>query len=72
MGTRVRLVDEPGMERDLHSKALVSTNFKALAASRARLRDAQDLTHLKRDLNRVQDDIHEIKLLLSKMLKGKE
>jgi len=60
----LRIKDDSTVLRDAYSKALVSTDMKALMASRRRLKEQMDMNHLQTDLNSMKAEIQELKKLI--------
>jgi hypothetical protein len=66
-----KLADDPTLERDPVSKALVSNDFKALQATRNKIKERLDVNRLQTDLNNVKGELAEIKSMLAALVKGK-
>lgn len=64
--TRVK-TENPNLERDIHSKALLNSDSKALEAYKKQKKAQR--THEQR-LNKLEEDLAEIKALLKKALNG--
>lgn len=67
----LKKTEDPSLERDMYSKALVSSDARALHASRQKLKERIDVGRLQKDLNSVQQDLAEIKQMLASIVKGK-
>jgi len=66
-----KLADDPTLERDPISKALLSNDFKALQAARNKIKERLDVQRLQKDLNSVKDELSEIKAMLAVLTRGK-
>lgn len=66
-----KLSDDPTLERDPYSKAIVSNDTKALHASRQKIKERVDFKRLQNDLNTVRTEISELKALIKTLVEGK-
>ena len=66
-----KLADDPTLERDPVSKALLSNDLRALHAARSKIKERLDTQRLQKDLNSVKDELSEIKAMLAMLTKGK-
>lgn len=60
--------DQPGYCRDLGSGAIVSTDSDALRAYKLKKQKAQELNELKEKQESIEQDVNEIKSMLTKIL----
>ena len=72
MGEKVQ-IDGENLVRDIHSKALLSTNYDELAAHRQRravmLQQKSENDRLREEINTIKQEFAEVKELLQLMLK---
>jgi hypothetical protein len=67
----IKKTEDPTLDRDMYSKALLSTDARALQASRTKMKERLDVQRLQKDLNTVQGDIAAIKQMLTALVKDK-
>jgi hypothetical protein len=72
MGEKVQ-IDGENLVRDIHSKAILSTNYDELAAHRQRravmLQQKSENDRLREEINTIKQEFAEVKELLQLMLK---
>lgn len=65
---RIALADTKRFERDVDSKALVSTDKVGLGAYKIQRRNSQQVVTLERDINTLRNEMEELKELLKAKL----
>jgi hypothetical protein len=72
MAEYIKVKDHPNLARDSDSRAIVNTNLAAyeaaVARSRAKQKQKDELRDAVRDINNLKCEMHEIKNLLLKLV----
>jgi len=72
MAEYIKVKDHPNLARDSESRAIVNTNLaayeSAIARSRAKQKQKDELRDAVRDINNLKCEMHEIKNLLLKLV----
>lgn len=72
MADYIKVKDHPNLARDSESRAIVNTNLAAyeaaVARSRAKQKQKDELRDAVRDINNLKCEMHEIKNLLLKLV----
>ena len=75
MNEYLKVKDHPNLARDTESRAIVNTNLAAyeaaVARSRAKQKQKDELRDAVRDINNLKCEMHEIKNLLLKLVDKK-
>jgi hypothetical protein len=70
-----KVENNPGLERDTATKAIINTNNDAYLARRTQIKAAQNKRILddtqSRDIDNLKNDVAEIKKMLQKLIGGK-
>ena len=63
--------DNPKLYRDSHSKAIINTDLNALKEHKAKLKMATDVIQNNQRLNKLENDISDIKSMLQALINKK-
>lgn len=72
---KVKVKDNPGLERDTATKAIINTNIDAYLSRRTQIKAVEHKRKLDEqqteDINNLKSDVAEIKKMLQKLTGGK-
>lgn len=68
--SKTHIVGEPGLVRDLNSKALLATDRRALLAAKAKARQGQQVNDLQGEINKLRNEINELRMMILEMKNG--
>jgi|TARA_B110000908_G_scaffold117239_1_gene137399 hypothetical protein len=72
---KVKVKDNPGLERDTATKAIINTNNDAYLSRRTQIKATENKqkldTQQSKDIDNLKSDVAEIKKMLQKLIGGK-